>query len=145
MKYLSSLIVALLATQVQAKDVSVSVGKGMFFNDNEYVALSLENEMFKTTLMGISKEIDAGFVASSIMYKFTDASGVLFFNVGGAYLSKTNWINGTKYNFALNSGVKLADNLAVEWWHYSNGAQFGIGPKDKPNHGWNFIGVNYGF
>lgn len=123
-------------------DLSVSSGVGnsstlevsviTSFKDNKYKAMASYWNYEKPT------------VAVSGMVKVISLHPVnLYF--GGALISDTNDVNGTHLNFIIRPEIRLTPKMGVFLTHYSNGRKLGIGPEDKVNKGWNFIGVEYSF
>ena len=61
-------------------------------------------------------------------------SPVLDLNLGGVYITRTQWINGTHFNFSIGVGVNLRKRLRFQFSHFSNA-------HARNNDGWNFAGV----
>ena len=61
-------------------------------------------------------------------------SPVLDLNLGGVYITRTQWINGTHFNFSVGVGVNLGKRLRFQFSHFSNA-------HARNNDGWNFAGV----
>jgi len=64
--------------------------------------------------------------------------------LGIAWIDEVNNVNGTRWNFIWSMAVDLPDRFFLELLHMSHGAALGI-EEDKPNHGWNFIGIGRTF
>ncbi len=73
------------------------------------------------------------------------ALGPVDLNAGGAYLFHTEKLNGTHLNFSLGAALNLGDHFRVFFTHFSNGRDVFKWEKDKPNAGWNFLGIAYRF
>ena len=69
--------------------------------------------------------------------KFRGAAGV-------AWIDEVNNKNGTHWNFDFTLAYDLSERVFVEYRHQSHGAELGI-REDRPNDGWNIIGVGYTF
>lgn len=61
-------------------------------------------------------------------------SPVFDLNLGGVYISRTHFINGTNLNFSIGIGVNLGERLRLQFSHFSNA-------QARNNEGWNFVGV----
>ncbi|MBI5468310.1 MAG: hypothetical protein HY891_04180 [Deltaproteobacteria bacterium] len=73
------------------------------------------------------------------------ALGPVDINAGGAYLYHTDTVNGTHLNFSLGAALNLGEHFRVMFSHFSNGRGLFKWEKDKPNSGWNFLGLAYRF
>lgn len=73
------------------------------------------------------------------------ALGPVDLNAGGAYLFHTDNMNGTHLNFSLGAALNLGDHFRILFTHFSNGKDIFKWEKDKPNAGWNFLGLAYRF
>ncbi len=73
------------------------------------------------------------------------ALGPVDLNAGGAYLYHTDTVNGTHLNFSLGAALNLGDHFRVMFSHFSNGKELFKWEEDKPNSGWNFLGLAYRF
>jgi len=63
---------------------------------------------------------------------------------GTVWIDKTSDLNGTHWDFDVAAAYDLSDRWFVEWRHYSHGRKLGIA-ENKPNDGWNLIGVGVAF
>jgi hypothetical protein len=60
---------------------------------------------------------------------------------GLAYVSEVSAINGTHANFISTAGY-CWQQWCARFMHLSHGTKLGI-EKDRPNHGWNVLAVEY--
>lgn len=61
-------------------------------------------------------------------------SKVLDLNLGGVYIARTHFINGTYLNFSIGLGVNLGERLRLQFSHFSNA-------HASKNEGWNFAAI----
>lgn len=61
-------------------------------------------------------------------------SPVLDLNLGGVYIARSRFINGTNMNFSIGLGVNLGERVRFQFSHFSNA-------QPRNNEGWNFAGI----
>lgn len=139
-----------LVSQFSKADTEMSVGSGSHSTPEVSVAHTFKEESFKVmvsywnydsstvVLSGMFRPINLGLASSIGLQPFR-------LYIGGAWISNTGRVNGTNLNFIVRPEINITNRLGVYYTHYSNGRKFGIGPEDKPNKGWNFVGIKYIF
>jgi len=64
--------------------------------------------------------------------------------IGLAWIDDENNVNGTRWNLDTTLAYDLSDRVFIEYRHQSHGAILGVS-SDKPNGGWNVVGIGYTF
>ena len=68
-----------------------------------------------------------------------------FAGIGAAYLTRTTYINGTRWNFELRAGFQLTSRVSIVLTHFSNCKEICHFKRHGPNLGWDFLGAQYRF
>ena len=63
------------------------------------------------------------------------------YGLGAVWVDDRNGINGTRWNFAISYEWRFKWG-SIEYFHISHGSLLGI-KKDRPNDGWNLLGVSF--
>jgi len=64
--------------------------------------------------------------------------------LGAIWMDEETSVNGTHWLFDVSLSYDFTRRVYVEYRHFSHGSKLGIA-KDKPNGGWNLIGVGLSF
>ena len=68
-----------------------------------------------------------------------------FAGIGAAYLTRTTYINGTRWNFELRAGFQVTPRISIVLTHFSNCKEICHFKRHGPNLGWDFLGAQYRF
>lgn len=138
------ILLSLFASHANADGPGVMVAREMTHDEGTNAVYVDYTGSFYSGYIGRWNSEQFGGASNIIALEYRRALGPCFAGIGPSYIDQTTSLNGTQWNFSISIGCGKIGPFDVIARHSSHGSVLGIA-EDKPNGGWNFVGLRMGF